>query len=132
MSWTHQPHRLAKVTKAQPPKAVAKQIRDAGRETTYKTNSAAARERDGHHCRVCGSLFTLETHHLVPRSIAGRDVRDLVSNLVTLCADCHKDVTRHVVKLYPIDPALGAAACNLRVEKFDKEEGDYILAIEAA
>lgn len=132
MSWTHQPDRLKKVTKERPPAAVVKQTRDASREAIYRANSAEARKRDGHHCRICGSLFNLETHHLVPRSLAGRAVRDLVANLVTLCADCHKDVTRHVVKLFAIVPELGAAACNLRVEKFDKDEGDYIVAIEAA
>jgi 5-methylcytosine-specific restriction endonuclease McrA len=132
MSWTHQPDRLKKYTKERPPAAVVRQTRDAARDKVYRDNSKLARERDGHHCRVCGSLFNLETHHLVPRSLAGRDVRDLVANLVTLCADCHKDVTKHIVKLFPIVPELGAAACNLRVEKFDKDEGDYLVAMEAA
>jgi 5-methylcytosine-specific restriction endonuclease McrA len=135
MSWTYQPDRLAKVTKEQPPKAVATEIRDAKQETTYKTNSAEARKRDGHRCRICGSMFNLETHHFIPRSLAGRKVRDRVDNLVTLCGGndgCHPLVTKHVIKLYAINPGLGTAARNLRVEKFDKNEGDYIVAIEAA
>ncbi len=114
------------------PSELERQAREAERAKTYRDNSHAARVRDGHHCRVCGSMFNLETDHLIPRSLVGRALRDLIANLVTLCSDCHRDKTRHVLKLIPIDPVLGAAVLNLRVEKFDKDEGDYVVAIEAA
>jgi 5-methylcytosine-specific restriction endonuclease McrA len=132
MSWTHQPHRTSKYTAERPPAEITRQERESERDKVYREQSALARERDGHHCRICGSLFNLETHHLVPRSPVGRALRDLVENLVTLCVDCHRDVTRHVIKLFAITPALGAAALNLRVEKFDKDIGDYVVAMEAA
>jgi hypothetical protein len=117
------------------PAEIARQEREAARDATYRKNAKEARVRDGHRCRICGSMFNLETHHFIPRSLAGRKLRDRVDNLVTLCGGdggCHPLVTRHVIKLYAIDPALGTAARNLRVEKFDKDEGDYIVAIEAA
>lgn len=114
------------------PSEIARQEREAERDAIYRKNSKAARIRDGHHCRCCGSMFNLETHHLVPRSLVGKALRDRVTNLVTLCRDCHTDVTRHVVKLFPIVPELGAAAGNLRVTRWDKNEGGYVVISEAA
>lgn len=117
------------------PAEIARQEREAARETTYKKNAKAARTRDGNRCRLCGSMLNLETHHFIPRSLAGRKVRDRVDNLITLCggdAGCHPLVTKHVIKLYAIDPALGTAVRNIRAEKFSKDEGGYVLAIETA
>jgi 5-methylcytosine-specific restriction endonuclease McrA len=99
--------------------------------TEYERNSRAARIRDRHHCRICGSMFNLETHHLVPRSIAGRSVRHSLSNLITVCRDHHEEITRHVLRLYPLDLVEGANG-KVRVEKFDKDVNDYIVAMEAA
>jgi 5-methylcytosine-specific restriction endonuclease McrA len=135
MSWTYQPNRLAKVSKERPPAAIAREKWHAERDATYRKNSQAARVRDGNRCRICGSMFNLETHHFIPRSLAGRKIRDRIDNLVTLCGGndgCHPLVTKHVIKLYAIDPSIGTAARNLRVEKWDKDEGDYVVAMETA
>lgn len=45
------------------------------------------RLRDGNRCVVCGSPRQLTIHHLRPRAIGGSDE---LSNLVTLCRDCHE------------------------------------------
>lgn len=44
-------------------------------------------------CRVCGSTWLPQLHHLVPRGRAGAaGGDDLAWNLVPLCRDCHGDV----------------------------------------
>ncbi|MBI4789589.1 MAG: HNH endonuclease [Chloroflexi bacterium] len=45
--------------------------------------------RDGHRCGNCGSNTKLQVHHIVPLSKVGTNQ---LSNLRTLCLDCHKRV----------------------------------------
>jgi 5-methylcytosine-specific restriction endonuclease McrA len=45
--------------------------------------------RDGWKCQCCGSLISLQVHHLVRRSQLGSDT---LENLMTLCAGCHRRV----------------------------------------
>lgn len=45
--------------------------------------------RDGWRCRVCGSPSQLHAHHVRRRSQGGRDE---ASNLLTVCAPCHRDI----------------------------------------
>ena len=47
--------------------------------------------RDGYRCVACGFDLqcALAAHHRLPRDLGGRDT---LSNLVTLCANCHKAV----------------------------------------
>jgi 5-methylcytosine-specific restriction endonuclease McrA len=73
----------------------------------------------------------LETHHVVPRSLVGKLLRDALANLITLCHSCHEEVTRHIVKLHPVDAALGANG-KVRVTKFDEAEKGYVTVTEAA
>jgi 5-methylcytosine-specific restriction endonuclease McrA len=49
----------------------------------------AARRRDGERCRQCGSTDKLEVHHVVPLAEGGAEFA--LSNLVTLCQECHLD-----------------------------------------
>jgi 5-methylcytosine-specific restriction endonuclease McrA len=113
------------------PSAIATDDKRRQRESTYAANSRLARIRDGHHCRICGSQFTLETHHVVPRSLVGKLLRDALSNLITVCHEDHRLVTRHVIKIEPVDPALGANG-KVRVMKFDAAEKGYVVASEGA
>jgi hypothetical protein len=78
----------------------AKQARST---RTYQLARAAAKQRDGHTCQRCGAvdwLFQptvndgreykkLEAHH-----IDGNPRNHALSNLTTLCADCHGDIDR--------------------------------------
>jgi 5-methylcytosine-specific restriction endonuclease McrA len=50
----------------------------------------AARRRDGERCTRCGSTRNLQVHHIVPLSEGGD--RFALSNLTTLCRDCHAKV----------------------------------------
>ena len=52
--------------------------------------------RDGYTCQNCGEAAD-HAHHVVPISLGGRD---LASNMISLCSDCHgkvhnRDLTRH-------------------------------------
>ena len=44
-------------------------------------------ERDGWRCQHCGQPTNLQVHHVNPRSRLGDDAE---SNLITLCAKCHR------------------------------------------
>lgn len=46
-------------------------------------------KRDGWKCQMCGSSKDLQIHHIDPRSRMGSD---LESNLISLCADCHRAI----------------------------------------
>lgn len=53
-----------------------------------------ALERDGYRCANCGrSGVELHAHHIVPLSVGGTNS---LSNLKTLCEDCHKLIHPHM------------------------------------
>jgi 5-methylcytosine-specific restriction endonuclease McrA len=113
------------------PVALSREDKRHAVESEYRKNSRLARIRDAHHCRVCGSQFNLETHHVVPRSLVGKLLRNALSNLITVCHSCHELCTRHVVKLTPMDPERGANG-KMRVTKYDAAEKGYVTVTEAA
>ena len=43
-------------------------------------------------CVVCHSCVGLEVHHIIPQGSGGLDA---VFNLITLCAQCHKIITKY-------------------------------------
>jgi len=61
---------------------------------TYKRETVRA--LDGHRCQRCGRPggedIKLHVHHILPASQGGSND---ISNLVTLCASCHKTVHHH-------------------------------------
>jgi hypothetical protein len=54
----------------------------------------AALERDGYRCQICGRDVKeqLEVHHIRPLGMGGSEERDTLDNMITLCADCHRDI----------------------------------------
>lgn len=52
---------------------------------------ARVRERDGHACQRCGATERLQVHHV--RGVA-RGGKHEASNLIVLCADCHRAAER--------------------------------------
>ena len=52
-----------------------------------------ALDRDNHKCKRCGSNYSLHVHHIVSLSRGGSN--DL-SNLITLCEDCHAQCHPHM------------------------------------
>jgi 5-methylcytosine-specific restriction protein A len=61
----------------------------SGWEETRRRNQVL--ERDGFMCVSCGAVSDLEVDHIMPRASGGTN--DL-SNLQTLCADCHRAKTQ--------------------------------------
>ena len=59
--------------------------------TSYAKLQRQVLERDGWRCQVCGSMQSLQVHHLKFRSQSGGDEEQ---NLITLCAECHEQVHR--------------------------------------
>lgn len=67
--------------------------------TVYELARQKAYDRDKGRCQAAGRFGTAcwgrpEVHHLLPRS-RGPEVRNTVSNLVTLCAGCHEQAHLH-------------------------------------
>lgn len=86
------------------PRLLAKQKAAAKLDRAWWTLRKAVMARDGHACRACGDRHGLEAHHVVMRSLGGRDE---VENLIALCRECHRAVHGHVLKLrvtYPSQP----------------------------
>jgi 5-methylcytosine-specific restriction endonuclease McrA len=58
---------------------------------SYRELHRQVLERDGWRCQFCGRMHQLQVHHLKLRSHSGSDVEQ---NLITLCAECHKQAHR--------------------------------------
>jgi 5-methylcytosine-specific restriction endonuclease McrA len=72
------------------PKPEPRILRDAAikreEEKAWRACKARVTKRDGKRCRVCGKAGA-EHHHVLPRSLGGRDID---SNVVLLCKLCHR------------------------------------------
>jgi 5-methylcytosine-specific restriction endonuclease McrA len=64
-----------------------KRARRTRNSAAWQKARAAARQRDGNRCTACGSTKDLEVHHI--RSLAEGGNEFALSNLTTLCRDCH-------------------------------------------
>ena len=61
----------------------------------YKRFRMDVLKRDKRTCKMCkkkGRRARLQVHHIIPYS-QRPDLRDDLSNLITLCYTCHKEVT---------------------------------------
>ena len=72
-------------------------IEDASDKVDYPHNwgelSRQARARDDYECGNCHATTDLHVHHIVPLSKGGTNN---LSNLRTLCEDCHKRLHPHM------------------------------------
>lgn len=57
----------------------------------WRTISRLVRERDGGRCVLCGSESRLHVHH---RTYDGYPYGESMSDLCTLCEECHAAVTK--------------------------------------
>lgn len=65
--------------------------------------SRLCKERDGYRCVLCGSSKNIQAAHIVSKRHGGKDV---LSNLRTLCIECHAKEhphMRHLVKKHRTD-----------------------------
>lgn len=83
------------------PRALVKADRSKGEDKLYRQSRLAALARDKHCCRICGAGGYLETHHVARRSAFGVKrvaEKHAISNLYSVCRDCHKQLTGNVLK----------------------------------
>jgi 5-methylcytosine-specific restriction endonuclease McrA len=115
------------------PKALDRSDRKAAELRYYKSQRAIAMTRDGHHCRICGGIHQLETHHVQPRSHFGpkrvQHKHDAM-NLLTVCHDCHVLLTGNVLRAYATTDK--GAGGPVKIWKYSDSEGGYIVYRERA
>ncbi len=76
------------------PRLLKKRQDKADKSSAWRKVRAIVLGRDGHVCRACGSKHGLEVHHVLMRSLGGKDD---AGNLIALCRDCHQSVHGHVL-----------------------------------
>lgn len=115
------------------PRVLDRREKKNAEETLYRKNAAIARARDKH-CRICGKREPLSTHHVRPRSLMRKSPgKHAVENLLTVCwgpVSCHQDLEDDILRVYPLtdDGTNG----KVLVERWDKAEDGYVVAMEAA
>lgn len=68
-------------------------LSDSRSEKGYAKFRKTVLERDGYVCQICGETDKLEVHHIKPYARYPK-LRTTVSNGITLCKKCHKEVHR--------------------------------------
>jgi hypothetical protein len=71
-------------------------------------------DRDNHICLNCGSTAN-QAHHIVPLSLGGNDI---LSNLASLCEECHEKVHGTTLRNHSELTKAGMAAAKARGVKF--------------
>jgi 5-methylcytosine-specific restriction endonuclease McrA len=84
------------------PRYYEKQDAELERQKNWKKLAVAVTKRDGKNCRVCGVAHGLDLHHLLMRSLGGKDE---LMNLAWICWDCHKAIHGHALKVRWADDA---------------------------
>jgi hypothetical protein len=80
-----------------------------------KNFKSACKTRDNHRCRVCNATDNLQVHHLVYRTNGGSDK---LSNLMTLCGDCHDKHHKTGLVLPPQKNTSFRSAANVQQGKY--------------
>lgn len=62
------------------------------KDPKWKAVRFAAFKRDNFQCRKCGSKHKLQGHHII-RWVDSEKLRYVISNIITLCDNCHELVT---------------------------------------
>jgi 5-methylcytosine-specific restriction endonuclease McrA len=75
--------------------------------TSWYVSRKETKERDGYRCQVCGFhgydiSRSLDVHHIVPfHHFTTASQANQLSNLVTLCKECHPKVERGTITIPP-------------------------------
>ncbi len=92
-----------------PSPAKLRAAKKAAKATAWRKVCRAVDRRDGAFCRACKRQFGVwglemrEHHHIVPRSLGGKDT---TANVLSVCSLCHQD--RHAGRLAITGDADGA------------------------
>ncbi|MDQ3171342.1 MAG: HNH endonuclease [Acidobacteriota bacterium] len=84
------------------PKFFEKRESAAAQAKNWREMKAAVIARDGLACRVCGGKYGLDLHHLLMRSLGGRDE---LRNLALVCKTCHAAIHGHALRVRWTDDA---------------------------
>lgn len=76
------------------PRLLDKRETAAAKLTAWRKVREAVLRRDRHKCRACQKGGPLDAHHILRRSLGGKDE---LNNLVALCRNCHTEVHGHVL-----------------------------------
>lgn len=103
----------------------AKDRKDAGKAASQKRADTYVRvqQRDRGRCRVCDRVAWLQQHHLVFRSLLGKDESE---NLISLCAECHADVHGGRLKLAGNADQVDADGVLSGVEVLRQVDGEWV------
>lgn len=121
------------------PRAVVRADRRKAEDALYRKASAAAKRRD-QHCRICGGMRMLETHHVERRSSFGTkylEAKHDRRNLLTVCgpstdlSTCHGQLTKNILKAFPNDHAKGTDG-TMTILKYSGSHKDYVVAQKRA
>lgn len=82
------------------PKLLEKRKQRASKASDWRKTRVFVLKRDRHQCRACSQKHGLDVHHVIMRSLGGKDDS---TNLIALCRDCHQSVHGHVLILHWID-----------------------------
>jgi 5-methylcytosine-specific restriction endonuclease McrA len=91
------------------PRFYVKQESAKTQAANWRKLRTAVIKRDGLHCRVCGVTHALDLHHILMRSLGGRDE---ATNLCWVCRDCHKAIHGHALKVRWTDDGNRAKSVN--------------------
>ena len=86
---------MAPIPKARP-KLLEKREAARARETRWRLVRKLVLARHNGKCRVCWNHRAFDAHHLLARSLGGKDE---LGNLIPVCRRCHEDIHGHVVIL---------------------------------
>lgn len=78
------------------PRLLDKRAIAATKDRQWREVRKVVLKRDGGRCRVCRTAKANDVHHILFRSMGGKDV---ANNLIAVCPRCHQDIHGHVVKL---------------------------------
>lgn len=79
------------------PKLLEKREAARQKQAAWQRLKGRVFARDGYLCRVCQKNRPYDGHHLLARSLGGKDEDH---NVISVCrVPCHQDIHGHVVKL---------------------------------
>lgn len=82
-------------------KRLDKREKSAAKATNWRKVKAAVKRRDHGFCRSCRAVFGCDAHHLLARSLGGKDE---MSNLVWTCRECHDAIHDKLIRVTWTEP----------------------------
>ena len=78
------------------PSLLRKRALAAETEKAWRACKARVRRRDGNVCRLCGRHAYPDPHHILEKSLGGRDED---RNIVCLCRPHHDEAQAHLIRI---------------------------------